>query len=106
MCACGGAGTETGKIVRQKMHWDTLLVCRNTQLNLESFVSLDHALIPSDIRRYLGVKRVGILTKNNESHIQNSPLLLGPLEILSWAFDPPLQNFYSLNHSKVILALL
>lgn len=90
-CAFWGAGTETVKIMTQKRCWDTLLVCRNTQLNLKSFVSLDHSLHslckPWSFWRYLGVKRVGLLTKNNESLIQNSPLLLGPSEILSWALN-------------------
>lgn len=91
-CACGGAGTETAKIMTQKMYWETFLVCRNTQLNLKRFVSLDHA-VPSDMRRYLGVKRMGILSKNNESHIQNSLLLLRPSEILCW----PLTHRYRIS---------
>lgn len=62
----GGAGTETVKIMTQKMYWDLFLACRSTELNLQGSVGLDHA-IPWDIRRYLGVERVGILTKNNDS---------------------------------------
>lgn len=56
-------------------------------MNLEGFLSLDHA-VPYDTGEYLGDGVVGILTKNNESHVQNSPLLLGLLEILLWGSDP------------------
>lgn len=76
----------------EKMYCYTFLVCINTQVNLESFLSLAHAVL-SDAREYLGDGEVVILTKNNESPVQNSPLLLGPLEILLRGFDPSLQNF-------------
>lgn len=74
------------------MYCDIFLVCINTQVNLDSFLSLDHAVL-SNTGEYLGHGGGGggVLTENNEGHVQNSPLLLGPLEILLWGFDPPLQ---------------
>lgn len=53
VCACGDAGTGTVTIMIQKMYCDTFLVWINTQMNLESFLSLSHAIL-SDTGEYLG----------------------------------------------------